>query len=169
MKTIIALNEKDIKLVKKLNTINNYCLTDDQLSVLIADHHRARIAGDAYEMCLIEYRLTDINFHSECAMLAKGEYDELGGNVSQGPIIGKIQYLGFDGDVGEVMEYTDIKKYLEAIKKELYYNPDGFRACTLSKDSELRKSVDDLYYSAYGADNPNTIEHYESDCHRNSR
>lgn len=27
-------------------------------------------------MSMIEYRLTDINFHSECGLLANGKYDE---------------------------------------------------------------------------------------------
>ncbi|CDN30501.1 putative DNA methylase [Mucinivorans hirudinis] len=76
------------------------------------------------------------------------------------PIIGRIKYLGFKGEVAEELEYTDKEKYLEAIKRELYQNPDGFRAETISTDPELRKSVDDLYYGECGADNPKKIEHY---------
>lgn len=86
--------------------------------------------------------------------------NEQSDNISQEQIIGRIKYLGSGGDVGEVLEFDDKEKYLKAIKKELYYNPDGFRANTISKDPELRKSVDDLYYDECGVDNPKTIEHY---------
>lgn len=81
-------------------------------------------------------------------------------DIPQEQIIGRIKYLGSGGDVGEVLEFDDKEKYLAAIKKELYYNPDGFRAETILKDPELRKSVADLYYDECGADNPNPIEHY---------
>ena len=81
-------------------------------------------------------------------------------SVSQEQIIGRIKYLGFGGEVGEVMEFDDKDKYLESIKRELYQNPDGFKAYTIGKDPELRKSVDDLYYGEYGEDNPKTIDHY---------
>ena len=86
--------------------------------------------------------------------------NEQSDNISQEQIIGRIKYLGSGGDVGEVLEFDDKEKYLEAIKKELDYNPDGFRANTISKDPELRKNVDDLYYDECGVDNPKTIEHY---------
>ena len=33
--------------------------------------------GDAYKRALIEFRLTDINFHREVEMLMNGKYDEL--------------------------------------------------------------------------------------------
>ena len=76
------------------------------------------------------------------------------------PIVGKIKYLCFKGEVAEELEYTKVDDYLGAIKRELYQNPDGFRADTISKDPELRKSVEDLYYNEFGGDNPHTIEHY---------
>lgn len=82
---------------------------------------------------------------------------------NQEQIVGRIKYLGFGGGVAETMEFTDKEKYLEAIKKELYYNPDGFRADTISKNPELRKSIDDLFYEEYGVDNPKTIEHYKKE------
>lgn len=84
------------------------------------------------------------------------------GETPQEQIVGKINYLGFKGEIGEVMEFTDKDKYLEAIKKELNYNPDGFSVNTISQDPELRKNVDDLYYDEYAAENPKTIEDYKS-------
>lgn len=69
-------------------------------------------------------------------------------------IVGKISFYGSDGNVGEVVEYTSVESYLNAIKKELDYNPDGFRHQTLTSNPEIKKSVDDLIYGAYGVDNP---------------
>ncbi|MGL5636576.1 MAG: hypothetical protein ACRDD8_04720 [Bacteroidales bacterium] len=45
--------------------------------------------------------------------------------------------------------------------KELYQNPDGFRVDPISKDPELIKKVDDLFYNECGADNPKTLEDYQ--------
>lgn len=75
-------------------------------------------------------------------------------------IVGKISFYGSDGNVGEVVEYTSEESYLQAIKKELDYNPDGFRHQTLTSDPEIRKSVDDLIYGTYGVDNPYTLDWY---------
>ncbi|MDD3414506.1 MAG: hypothetical protein PHY47_10970 [Lachnospiraceae bacterium] len=71
-------------------------------------------------------------------------------------VIGKISYYGFNGNVSEVIEHTDKQKYLNAIKKELDYNPTGFKVDTLTSDPEVRKSVENLIYDAYGYDNSAT-------------
>lgn len=76
MKTI-ELKEKDTDRMKSLNAKNNYGLNYDQFSELVEEHRQARKANNEYKMALIEYRLTDINFHSQCAMLEKGKYDQL--------------------------------------------------------------------------------------------
>lgn len=75
-------------------------------------------------------------------------------------IVGKLSFLGFSGDVGEVVEYTSSDKYLNAIKEELNNNPDGFRHETVLRDPKLLKEVDDLFYDVYGADNPKSIQSY---------
>lgn len=75
-------------------------------------------------------------------------------------IVGKISFLGFDGSIEEVMEYTSKESYLNAIKKELNCNPDGFRYQTVTDDPETKKSVDDLIYGSYGTDNPHTLDWY---------
>ncbi len=77
-------------------------------------------------------------------------------------IIGKISFSGFDGKVGEVMEYTSKEEYLKAIKKEMNSNPDGFVHETLTSDPMVRKSVDDIIYGAYGLDNPCELDWYTS-------
>ena len=46
---------------------------------LINNHKK----GDAYKRALIEFRLTDINFHREVEMLMNGKYDELKKQVKQ--------------------------------------------------------------------------------------
>ena len=89
------------------------------------------------------------------------QLNERSQHVEQLPdIIGKISYYGFRGEVVEVMEYTDTQEYLNAIKKEIDYNPDGFRHQTLTNNPEVKKSVDDIVYGAYGADNPHNLEWY---------
>ncbi|MDR2878829.1 MAG: hypothetical protein LBV03_02840 [Fusobacteriales bacterium] len=75
-------------------------------------------------------------------------------------VIGKISFYGFDGTVEEVVEYTAKESYLNAIKKELDCNPSGFQHQTLTNDAEIRKTVDDLIYGAYGEDNPHTLDWY---------
>lgn len=59
-----------------------------------------------------------------------------------------------------MVEYTSVEIYRNAIKKELDYNPDGFKHQTLTSDPEIKKSVDDLIYGAYGVDNPHTLDWY---------
>ena len=89
------------------------------------------------------------------------QLNERSQHIEQSPdIIGKISYYGFRGEVVEVMEYTDTQEYLNAIKKEIDYNPDGFRHQTLTNNPEVKKSVDDIVYGAYGADNPHNLEWY---------
>ena len=75
-------------------------------------------------------------------------------------ILGKMSYYGFNGKVCEVIKYTDKEEYLNAIKEELDYNPNGFKNETLTSDPEVRKSVDDIIYNAYGADNPHDLGWY---------
>jgi antirestriction protein ArdC len=82
--------------------------------------------------------------------------------LHQKEIIGKISFYGYDGNVGEVMEYADKESYLNAIKKEMDYNPNGFKYHTLTSDPEVRKSVDDIIYGAYGADNPHGLDYYDN-------
>ena len=69
--------------------------------------------------------------------------DQSNDNLNQDQIIGRIKYLGFKGEVGDFMEFTDKATYLEAINTELYYNPDGVQAYTIRKDHDLRQRSDD--------------------------
>lgn len=72
----IELKAKDTDRMRRLNAQNSYELPQAAFRGLARKHRAARKAGDAYQMELIEYRLADINYHSECRLLAKGLYDE---------------------------------------------------------------------------------------------
>ena len=60
--------------IGRLNARNGYGLNASRLRRLGYEHKKARKAGDTHAMELIEYRLTDINFHHECSLLYYGEY-----------------------------------------------------------------------------------------------
>lgn len=66
------LKDKDTDRMKRLNRKNGYGLTAKQMARLIDEHEK----GEDYLKALIEYRLTDINFHTECVLLAMGKYAE---------------------------------------------------------------------------------------------
>lgn len=75
----IELRESDIRRVTNLNRKNKYGLDNTQMMRLINTHQK----GDAYKRALVEFRLTDINFHREVEMLMNGKYDELKEQVKQ--------------------------------------------------------------------------------------
>lgn len=50
----------------------------------------------------------------------------------------------------------------EKYKRWLNSNPNGFKYETLTTDANIRKSVDDIVYGAYGEDNPHPLEWYSS-------
>ena len=69
----IELREIDKRRAVNLNRKNGYGLDNVQMMRLINAHQN----GDAYKRALVEFRLTDINFHREVEMLMNGKYDEL--------------------------------------------------------------------------------------------
>ncbi len=71
------LTDREIDRIKRVNRRNQYCLTPDMLDTLFKRHERARKSGDAHTMELIEYRLSDVNFHQECGYLIAGQYDKI--------------------------------------------------------------------------------------------
>ena len=73
----IQLKENDIDAMKKLNSTNGYFILYVELLQLIDTHKMYRKEKNDYQCALIEYRLTDINFHTEVGMLCNGEYDAL--------------------------------------------------------------------------------------------
>ncbi len=75
----IELRESDMHRAKNLNRKNDYGLDSKQMMRLISNHKK----GDAYKRALIEFRLTDINFHREVEMLINGKYNELREQVKE--------------------------------------------------------------------------------------
>ena len=75
MKEII-LKDKDLRAMKNLNRENGYFILYTELLKLVDKHKIYRKKKNDYRCALIEYRLTDINFHTEVGMLCEGEYDE---------------------------------------------------------------------------------------------
>lgn len=75
----IELRESDKRRAVNLNRKNGYGLDNVQMMRLINVHQKS----DAYKRALVEYRLTDINFHCEVEMLMNGKYDELKEQVKQ--------------------------------------------------------------------------------------
>ena len=82
MKTL-ELKDSDTRRMRDLNAKNEYGLSRTQIMKLINDYQKAKEAGNDYKCALIEYRLTDINFHSQVALLRVGKYDELREEVKQ--------------------------------------------------------------------------------------
>ncbi len=75
----IELRESDKRRAVNLNRKNKYGLDNVQMMRLVNVHQK----GDAYKRALVEFRLTDINFHREVEMLMNGKYDELREQVKQ--------------------------------------------------------------------------------------
>jgi hypothetical protein len=71
------LKASDRKRMSDLNAKHGWGMSYEGLIKLIKQHQKAKAEGDLYKCALIEYRLTDINFHSEVAMLEQGRYEEL--------------------------------------------------------------------------------------------
>jgi hypothetical protein len=62
--------------IDKMNADSHYGISYETLEELILEHHSARLHSQYREMARIEYRLTDINYHIVCQLLATGKYDE---------------------------------------------------------------------------------------------
>lgn len=61
----------------KLNHKNRYGLSSKQLVHLAKEHKKAKHSGDEYTCLLIEFRLCDINFHTEVDLLHTGQYEKV--------------------------------------------------------------------------------------------
>lgn len=70
-----ALTYADAEKIGELNHKNQWGITRDELRELGKKHAAARAKNDVRTMEKIEYRLEDINFHYECALLCRGEYE----------------------------------------------------------------------------------------------
>jgi hypothetical protein len=71
-----TLTMKDRDKISNLNQKHHYALSRNMFKTLITKHKNAREIKDQHTMDLIEYRLTQINFHYGCGLLCTGKYDE---------------------------------------------------------------------------------------------
>lgn len=71
------LKEGDKDRMRSLNQKNRWELSSKQLECLTKEHRKAKQSGDEYTCLLIEYRLCDINFHTEVDLLHSGEYEKV--------------------------------------------------------------------------------------------
>ena len=62
--------------IDQVNAENKWGIASEEYELLVATHANARDRDDKHEMEAIEYRLTDLNFHSEVKMLQEGRYYE---------------------------------------------------------------------------------------------
>ena len=70
----LLLTDEDRQEIHKLNEKNGYTMEYEEFIKLV-DMHKASRENDAHIMAMIEYRLADLNFHSEVKMLRAGKYD----------------------------------------------------------------------------------------------
>lgn len=71
------LKEEDKDRMRSLNQKNRWELSSKQLECLTKEHRKAKQSGDEYTCLLIEYRLCDINYHTEVDLLHAGEYKKV--------------------------------------------------------------------------------------------
>lgn len=69
------LTDAEMRQINNKNAANRYGISREELLKLGEQHKKARQNFDIKIMAKIEYRLSDINFHSECGMLCRGEYE----------------------------------------------------------------------------------------------
>ena len=71
------LKEEDKDRMREANHRNRWGLSSKQLARLIKEHRNAKQSGDEYTCLLIEFRLCDINFHTEVDLLHAGQYEKV--------------------------------------------------------------------------------------------
>ena len=67
-----VLTDKDEDRAVRENRKNGWGFSYPQFKRLVYRHKN----GDEHTRQYIEYRLTDANFHAECGLLMRGEYDK---------------------------------------------------------------------------------------------
>lgn len=72
----VELTEKETDKIRNLNAKNGYGLEEKEATQMLISHSKARLINNLKAMALIEYRLTDINYHTLAGYLHKGLYEE---------------------------------------------------------------------------------------------
>lgn len=74
----------------------------------------------------------------------------------QSRLVGRVTFAS-----GEKQEFTDVEKYLQAIREELpFRDTTGFRFETLTGDPQVRKAADDILLDFAGEENPRRACNY---------
>jgi hypothetical protein len=68
------LSTEEKATIEQVNAENKWGLSADEYEALVSAHAIAREKNDTHKMKQIEYRLTDLNFHSEVKLLQEGLY-----------------------------------------------------------------------------------------------
>lgn len=71
----IELKESDKDKMRALNAKNGWGIDYDDIMKLVKQHEKLR-ESNPYKCALIEYRLTDINCHTEVSLISVGKYEE---------------------------------------------------------------------------------------------
>ena len=69
------LTNKDYDEIVRLNKRNGWGFSIAMLMRACREHKKAYETGDERRVAMIEERLTDANFHSECSFLSEHDYD----------------------------------------------------------------------------------------------
>jgi len=70
-----AMTYADMRKMNNVNAAHGWSFSLADLKRLGFMHRTAREKGDIRRMEMIEYRLEDCNFHTECALLNEGNYE----------------------------------------------------------------------------------------------
>lgn len=69
------LTQKDYRQISALNAKNGWGFSKQMLMNLLRRYKKAYADGDERRMALIEERLTDANFHTECGFLKAKDFE----------------------------------------------------------------------------------------------
>jgi hypothetical protein len=71
-----SLTEKDRRHIEKLNKRNDWGISGVAFAHVVKRHKRAFLEEDYHGMAACEERLTDINYHTACKLIAAGHHEE---------------------------------------------------------------------------------------------
>lgn len=69
------MTQKDYKQISALNAKYGWGFSKQMLMNLLRRYRKAYEAGDERSMAMMEERLTDANFHTECGLLADKDFE----------------------------------------------------------------------------------------------
>lgn len=69
------LSDKDMSRMVSLNRRNHWGFSANMLMTQMRNYRKAYRNGDTHTMELIEFRLEDANFHTECGLLADKDFE----------------------------------------------------------------------------------------------